>query len=86
MFTFVYYILRCVTLGLAVAQHRNYLLKKRLSKGPNKIVLSSADFVFPIDVRRVSLQPPSMPGYDLIKKTNHRVAFLCDTVVLRAKM
>ena len=33
---------------------RNYLLKKRLSKGPNKIVLSAADFVFPIDVRRVS--------------------------------
>ncbi|XP_031621510.1 uncharacterized protein LOC116339642 [Contarinia nasturtii] len=39
-----------ITFGLAI---RNYLLKKRLSKGPNKIVLSAADFVFPIDVRRV---------------------------------
>lgn len=36
--------------------HRNYLLKKRLSKGPDKIVLSAADFVFPIDTRRVSLK------------------------------
>lgn len=33
--------------------HRNYLLRKRLSKGPNKIVLSANDFVFPVDSRRV---------------------------------
>ncbi|XP_065094305.1 uncharacterized protein LOC135714821 [Ochlerotatus camptorhynchus] len=32
---------------------RNYLLKNRLSKGPNKIVLSPSDFVFPVDMRRV---------------------------------
>lgn len=32
---------------------RNYFLKKRLSKGPNKIVLAPTDFVFPIDSRRV---------------------------------
>ncbi|KFB35889.1 AGAP002233-PA-like protein [Anopheles sinensis] len=32
---------------------RNYILKTRLSKGPNKIVLSPADFVFPVDMRRV---------------------------------
>ncbi|XP_055635291.1 uncharacterized protein LOC129775073 isoform X2 [Toxorhynchites rutilus septentrionalis] len=32
---------------------RNYLLKKRFSKGPNKIVLSRSDFVFPVDMRRV---------------------------------
>lgn len=32
---------------------RNYLLKKRLSKGPNKVVLSPSDFVFPVDSRRV---------------------------------
>ncbi|EAT40967.1 AAEL007359-PA [Aedes aegypti] len=31
----------------------NYLLKNRLSKGPNKIVLSPSDFVFPVDMRRV---------------------------------
>lgn len=28
-------------------------MKKRLSKGPNKIVLSASDFVFPVDTRRV---------------------------------
>lgn len=33
---------------------RNYLLKQRLSKGPNKIVLCATDFVFPIEGRRVS--------------------------------
>ncbi|XP_055849353.1 uncharacterized protein LOC129914231 [Episyrphus balteatus] len=32
---------------------RNYFLRKRLSKGPNKIVLSASDFVFPVDSRRV---------------------------------
>ncbi|KAG5680913.1 hypothetical protein PVAND_010391 [Polypedilum vanderplanki] len=32
---------------------RNYFLRKRLSKGPNKVVLAPADFVFPIDSRRV---------------------------------
>lgn len=32
---------------------RNYLLKRRLSHGPNRIVLSPADFVFPVDARRV---------------------------------
>ncbi|XP_053671502.1 uncharacterized protein LOC128721742 [Anopheles nili] len=32
---------------------RNYILKTRLSKGPNKIVLSPSDFVFPVDMRRV---------------------------------
>lgn len=32
---------------------RSYLLKQRLSKGPNKVVLSAADFVFPVDSRRV---------------------------------
>lgn len=32
---------------------RNYFLKKRLSKGPNKVVLAPSDFVFPIDSRRV---------------------------------
>lgn len=32
---------------------RKYLLRKRLSKGPNKVVLSAADFVFPVDSRRV---------------------------------
>lgn len=32
---------------------RNYFLKKRLSKGPNKVVLAPSDFVFPIDTRRV---------------------------------
>lgn len=35
-------------------KHRNCLLKKRLSKGPNKIVLAPTDFEFPIDSRRVS--------------------------------
>lgn len=29
------------------------MLKKRLSKGPNKVVLAPSDFVFPIDSRRV---------------------------------
>ncbi|XP_059611066.1 uncharacterized protein LOC132257996 [Phlebotomus argentipes] len=43
-------IVASVTAGIAV---RNYLLKKRLSKGPNKIVLSPSDFVFPVDSRRV---------------------------------
>lgn len=33
--------------------YRNYLLKKRLSHGPNKIVLSATDFVFPVEGRRV---------------------------------
>uniref|UniRef100_A0A182Y4P0 guanylate cyclase n=1 Tax=Anopheles stephensi TaxID=30069 RepID=A0A182Y4P0_ANOST len=32
---------------------RNYIIKTRLSKGPNKIVLSPSDFVFPVDMRRV---------------------------------
>lgn len=32
---------------------RNYFLRKRLSKGPNKVVLAPSDFVFPIDSRRV---------------------------------
>ncbi|KAH8417507.1 hypothetical protein KR222_001238, partial [Zaprionus bogoriensis] len=40
-----------VAVGIAV---RNYFLRKRLSKGPNKIVLSANDFVFPVDSRRVS--------------------------------
>ncbi|XP_043863244.1 uncharacterized protein LOC6573483 [Drosophila mojavensis] len=39
-----------VAAGIAV---RNYFLRKRLSKGPNKIVLSASDFVFPVDSRRV---------------------------------
>ncbi|XP_053956058.1 uncharacterized protein LOC128861702 [Anastrepha ludens] len=39
-----------VAAGIAM---RNYLLRKRLSKGPNKIVLSADDFVFPVDSRRV---------------------------------
>ncbi|XP_065363911.1 uncharacterized protein LOC135957121 [Calliphora vicina] len=39
-----------VAAGIAM---RNYLLRKRLSKGPNKIVLSANDFVFPVDSRRV---------------------------------
>ncbi|XP_055676626.1 uncharacterized protein LOC129785955 [Lutzomyia longipalpis] len=43
-------IVASVWAGVAV---RNYLLKKRLSKGPNKIVLSPSDFVFPVDSRRV---------------------------------
>uniref|UniRef100_A0A182U769 Uncharacterized protein n=1 Tax=Anopheles melas TaxID=34690 RepID=A0A182U769_9DIPT len=34
-------------------QIRNYIIKTRLSKGPNKIVLSPSDFVFPVDMRRV---------------------------------
>lgn len=32
---------------------RNYFLKERLCKGPNKVVLAPSDFVFPIDSRRV---------------------------------
>lgn len=32
---------------------RNYFLKKRLSRGPNKVVLAATDFIFPIDTRRV---------------------------------
>ncbi|CAD7093031.1 unnamed protein product [Hermetia illucens] len=43
-------IIGSVALGIGV---RNYLLRKRLSKGPNKIVLSANDFVFPVDSRRV---------------------------------
>ncbi|XP_061393207.1 uncharacterized protein LOC133328680 [Musca vetustissima] len=43
-------IVASVAAGIAM---RNYLLRKRLSKGPNKIVLSSNDFVFPVDSRRV---------------------------------
>ncbi|XP_054081817.1 uncharacterized protein LOC105218644 isoform X2 [Zeugodacus cucurbitae] len=39
-----------VAAGIAM---RNYFLRKRLSKGPNKIVLSADDFVFPVDSRRV---------------------------------
>ncbi|XP_030374348.1 uncharacterized protein LOC115623929 [Scaptodrosophila lebanonensis] len=39
-----------VAAGIAM---RNYLLRQRLSKGPNKIVLSASDFVFPVDSRRV---------------------------------
>ncbi|XP_037942962.1 uncharacterized protein LOC119675814 [Teleopsis dalmanni] len=39
-----------VAAGIAM---RNYFLRKRLSKGPNKIVLSPSDFVFPVDSRRV---------------------------------
>uniref|UniRef100_A0A6P4ES69 Guanylate cyclase n=1 Tax=Drosophila rhopaloa TaxID=1041015 RepID=A0A6P4ES69_DRORH len=39
-----------VAAGIAM---RNYFLRKRLSKGPNKIVLSASDFVFPVDSRRV---------------------------------
>ncbi|ETN58644.1 retinal guanylate cyclase [Anopheles darlingi] len=31
----------------------NYIIRTRLSKGPNKIVLSPSDFVFPVDMRRV---------------------------------
>jgi Protein tyrosine and serine/threonine kinase len=41
-----------LSLFLGVAA-RNYFLRKRLSKGPNKVVLASSDFVFPIDSRRV---------------------------------
>lgn len=33
--------------------HRHYFLRRRLSKGPNRVVLASSDFVFPIDSRRV---------------------------------
>jgi guanylate cyclase 2F len=40
-------------LCLSLFVHRNYFLRKRLSKGPNKVVLATSDFVFPIDSRRV---------------------------------
>jgi len=43
-------IIMSISLGIAA---RNYFLRKRLSKGPNKVVLSTSDFVFPIDSRRV---------------------------------
>uniref|UniRef100_A0A1I8PTX7 Guanylate cyclase n=1 Tax=Stomoxys calcitrans TaxID=35570 RepID=A0A1I8PTX7_STOCA len=43
-------IVASVAAGIAM---RNYFLRKRLSKGPNKIVLSANDFVFPVDSRRV---------------------------------
>ncbi|XP_063708957.1 uncharacterized protein LOC134837507 [Culicoides brevitarsis] len=46
----IFIIFISILIGIAV---RNYLLKKRLSKGPNKIVLSTSDFVFPVDARRV---------------------------------
>lgn len=36
-----------------LVRFRNYFLKKRLSKGPNKVVLAPNDFVFPVDARRV---------------------------------
>ncbi|KAL1375679.1 hypothetical protein pipiens_004604 [Culex pipiens pipiens] len=42
----------CASVVFSIAV-RNYLLKTRLSKGPNKIVLSPSDFVFPVDMRRV---------------------------------
>lgn len=38
---------------ISLSHDRNYFLKKRLSKGPNKVVLAPSDFVFPIDSRRV---------------------------------
>ncbi|XP_055605220.1 uncharacterized protein LOC129753421 [Uranotaenia lowii] len=42
----------CASVVFSIAV-RNYLIKTRLSKGPNKIVLSPSDFVFPVDMRRV---------------------------------
>lgn len=54
---------------------RNYLLKKRLSKGPNKIVLSSADFVFPIDMRRVSSFLINVFGVILFKRKVKTIFF-----------
>lgn len=51
---FINFLILLLPFCLWGAKCRNYLLKKRLSKGPNKIVLSAADFVFPIDMRRVS--------------------------------
>ncbi|KAL7035604.1 hypothetical protein ACKWTF_008465 [Chironomus riparius] len=42
-----------ITSLFAAIAARNYFLKKRLSKGPNKVVLAPSDFVFPIDARRV---------------------------------
>lgn len=44
-----------VILGITVLA-RNQLLKKRISKGPYKVLLTAADFVFPqvADSRRVS--------------------------------
>ncbi|XP_058454547.1 uncharacterized protein LOC131432350 isoform X2 [Malaya genurostris] len=50
VFLIVSIIFASVVFSIAV---RNYLLKNRLSKGPNKIVLSPSDFVFPVDMRRV---------------------------------
>lgn len=45
-----------VVLGIMVLA-RNQLLKKRIIKGPYKVLLTGADFVFPqvVDSRRVSL-------------------------------
>lgn len=41
-----------------ICNYRKKLLKKRMSKGPYKIILTTSDFVFPqvpqIDSRRVS--------------------------------
>ncbi|XP_058817391.1 uncharacterized protein LOC131680698 [Topomyia yanbarensis] len=51
VFLIVSIIFASVVFSIAV---RNYLLKNRLSKGPNKIVLSPSDFVFPVDMRRVT--------------------------------
>ncbi|XP_054081818.1 uncharacterized protein LOC105218644 isoform X3 [Zeugodacus cucurbitae] len=65
-----------VAAGIAM---RNYFLRKRLSKGPNKIVLSADDFVFPVDSRR-NLLPPTRTAKELLwtapellrsMKTNH---------------
>lgn len=44
-----------VLAGVAVAV-RNYAVRTRLSKGPNRVVLTASDFVFPqpADARRVS--------------------------------
>ncbi|XP_053691117.1 uncharacterized protein LOC128739646 [Sabethes cyaneus] len=50
IFLIVSIVFGSVVFSIAV---RNYLLKNRLSKGPNKIVLSPSDFVFPVDMRRV---------------------------------
>ncbi|KAH8380698.1 hypothetical protein KR009_007840 [Drosophila setifemur] len=46
----VFLVAGSVAAGIAL---RNYFLRQRLSKGPNKIVLSASDFVFPVDSRRV---------------------------------
>ncbi|XP_016950698.1 uncharacterized protein LOC108024967 isoform X2 [Drosophila biarmipes] len=50
VFLLVVIVAGIVAAGIAM---RNYFLRKRLSKGPNKIVLSASDFVFPVDSRRV---------------------------------